>query len=108
MTTSTAPTTGWIGDRIVREQIRKYKPGDADFIDDREIESKIAANREPDPARIRAIIAKSLEIQTLEPDETAALLNVRDPDLWRRCAQRPRRSSAGCTTTGSSRSPRST
>ena len=82
MTTSTAPTTGWIGDRIVQEQIRKYKTGDADFIDDREIENKIAANRESDPARIRAIIAKSLEIQTLDPNETAALLHVRDPELW--------------------------
>ena len=82
MTTSTDAKTGWVTHRIVEDQIRKYRPDDTDFIDDREIENKIAANREPDPARIRAIIAKSLEIQTLEPDETAALLNVRDPELW--------------------------
>ncbi len=82
MTTSSDAKTGWVTHRIVEDQIRKYRPDDIDFINDREIEDKIAKNKEPDAGRIRAIIAKSLEIKTLEPDETAALLNVRDPELW--------------------------
>lgn len=32
--------------------------------------------------RIEDIIQKSMEIQTLEPDETACLLNIEDPEIW--------------------------
>ncbi|HUX52149.1 MAG TPA: radical SAM protein, partial [Spirochaetia bacterium] len=52
-----------------------------DFIDDELIERQIAENRNPDPQRIRDILQKSRAIQTLEPAETAALLNVEDPEL---------------------------
>lgn len=53
-----------------------------DFIPDAEIEERLWSNRDPDPQRIRDILAKSLAIETLEPDETAALLNVTDKDLF--------------------------
>jgi 2-iminoacetate synthase len=53
----------------------------ADFIDDREIEETLAAAR-PDQARVREILAKSLSKKRLEPEETAALLAVKEPELW--------------------------
>lgn len=40
-----------------------------------------AEHRDPDPKWIREIIQKSLEIERLEPEETAALLNVKDEEL---------------------------
>jgi len=52
-----------------------------DFIDDRRVEETLAAAR-PDPGRVREVLAKSLAKQRLEPKETAALLAVRDPELW--------------------------
>ncbi|OPZ27637.1 MAG: 2-iminoacetate synthase [Lentisphaerae bacterium ADurb.BinA184] len=66
---------------IRRDQISKYMTGDQDFIPDGEIERLLAANARPDSRRVRDIIAKSLAIQTLTPEETAVLLNVTDPQL---------------------------
>lgn len=66
---------------IKRQEIERYMENGEDFIPDREIESKLASKSEPDPQQVREIIAKSLEIETLTPDETAILLNVEDPQL---------------------------
>ncbi|MBN2466140.1 [FeFe] hydrogenase H-cluster radical SAM maturase HydG, partial [candidate division WOR-3 bacterium] len=52
-----------------------------DFIDDRKIEETLAAAR-PNQARVREILAKSLSKKRLEPEETAALLAIKDPELW--------------------------
>jgi 2-iminoacetate synthase len=52
-----------------------------DFIDDRRIEETLAAAR-PDAGRVREVLAKSLAKKRLEPDETAALLAIKDPELW--------------------------
>ncbi|MCD6311162.1 MAG: [FeFe] hydrogenase H-cluster radical SAM maturase HydG, partial [Elusimicrobia bacterium] len=52
-----------------------------DFIDDSLIRDLIEKNRNPEKKRIRQIIKKSLEIKRLEPEETAALLNVTDKEL---------------------------
>ena len=57
-------------------------PDVVDFIDDRRIEETLA-NARPDSARVREVLAKSLSKKRLEPGETAALLAVREPDLWR-------------------------
>jgi 2-iminoacetate synthase len=56
-------------------------PDVVDFIDDRRIEETLA-NARPDSARVREVLAKSLSKKRLEPGETAALLAVREPDLW--------------------------
>ncbi len=53
-----------------------------DFIDDEEIQGLLAAERAPDPQQIRTILHKSLAIETLTPAEAAALLSVRDGELW--------------------------
>ncbi len=72
----------WQAARIRPEQIAKYLTGGKCFIDAGQIESRLAKNLKPDQARVRDILQKSLAIQTLSPDETAALLNVEDAALW--------------------------
>ncbi|MFH1352873.1 MAG: [FeFe] hydrogenase H-cluster radical SAM maturase HydG [bacterium] len=74
------PVSDWIKDVIKEEEISKFA-GDGDFINDEEIETIIQKNRNPDSGKIRDIIQKSLAIERLEPEETAALLNVEDPGL---------------------------
>jgi 2-iminoacetate synthase len=52
------------------------------FIPDQDIFKHLEEQKAPDAIRIRDIINKSLDKQRLNPDETAALLNVTDPELW--------------------------
>ena len=80
----TVTASEWRKTKIKEEQINKYLNDDGtDFINDKLIESKIETNRNPDPLQVRDIIAKSLSVQTLSPDETAVLLNVKDPEIWK-------------------------
>ncbi|HWP97682.1 MAG TPA: [FeFe] hydrogenase H-cluster radical SAM maturase HydG [Syntrophomonadaceae bacterium] len=79
---SEAAAKGWINSVIKPEQNEKYKKNGKDFIDDALIQETLLANRNPDRTRIREIMAKSLELNRLDPDETAALLNCQDEDLW--------------------------
>ncbi|MDD3577446.1 MAG: [FeFe] hydrogenase H-cluster radical SAM maturase HydG, partial [Candidatus Cloacimonetes bacterium] len=51
------------------------------FIPNQEIERLLSEQQNAPASRIRDIIAKSLDKQRLNPDETAALINVKDPDL---------------------------
>jgi len=51
------------------------------FIPTEKIEELIKTQAHAPEARIREIIAKSLDKHRLEPDETAALLSVKDPEL---------------------------
>jgi 2-iminoacetate synthase len=70
-------------DTVIRpDEIERYRHDGKDFIDDELIEDLLARGKNPDAARIRAVIAKARAIETLAPAETAALLNVRDPALW--------------------------
>jgi len=55
------------------------RPG-IDFIDEGLFET-LLKKPAPEPSRIREILAKSLDRQWLDLDETATLLAVRDPDL---------------------------
>ncbi len=71
----------WIEERIKPEEITKYMTGENDFIPQEEIFRQLIVNKEPDKSRLRDILAKSLEIKSLEPDETAALIHVQDPEL---------------------------
>lgn len=52
-----------------------------DYINDEVIEKALAANRRPDPGKIREILAKAKELKGLTFDETAALMPVSDPEL---------------------------
>ena len=72
----------WIANRIKRDEITRYMDGDRCFIDDGAIEGALERGKNPDPGRVREILAKSLAIETLTVDEAACLLHVEDPDLW--------------------------
>jgi len=72
----------WMDSVIKPEQIEKYYNHGKDFIDEPFIQETLLKNQQPDQTRIREIIAKSLELQRLDFDETAALLNCTDEDLW--------------------------
>lgn len=52
-----------------------------DFIDDQRITSLLQEALNPDPQKIKDILAKSRSKERLEPVETAALLQVEDPGL---------------------------
>ncbi|MDD5723163.1 MAG: [FeFe] hydrogenase H-cluster radical SAM maturase HydG [Syntrophales bacterium] len=73
----------WIEGVVKKDEITRYLIDGKDFINDEKIWDRIIGNENPDPGRIRDIIRKSLTVETLDPDETAALLNVQDEDLWR-------------------------
>ena len=73
--------SSWIDKRIKRDEITRYLDNGKDFIFDKEIEEKLKNNLNPEPARIRDILSKSLSIQGLTADETAALLHVTDEKL---------------------------
>lgn len=76
-----ARTADWIKDRIKPEQVTRYLNEGRCFIDAAAIERALQANRKPDPQRVRDILAKSLAVETLTPDETACLIHVDDPEL---------------------------
>lgn len=66
---------------IIPSESDKYLDNGQDFINETKLEALLRDTR-PDPAAVRAIIAKSREINTLAPEEAAMLLNVTDPALW--------------------------
>ena len=72
----------WMANVIKPDEITRYLKDGKDFIDDEKIERQIADGAKPDRQKIKDIIAKSLSIERLEPEETAALLNLKDNDLW--------------------------
>ncbi|MCE5278498.1 MAG: [FeFe] hydrogenase H-cluster radical SAM maturase HydG [Planctomycetaceae bacterium] len=63
-------------------QTQKRQPGSnaRDFIDEAQFQTLLAA-APPEPARVREIVAKSLDKQALSIQETAVLLAARDEEL---------------------------
>jgi len=87
MTKVTTENSSWFKEKIRVDQIEKYLGADGkDFIPDDAIEEKLHNDNtlalSTDKVKVREIIAKSLAIQTLSPEDTAVLLNVKDPGLW--------------------------
>ncbi len=78
--------TAWIAGRIKQDQIDRYLDQGKDFIDDGEIWGKLEAAPEPDASVVRAILARSLAVQTLTPDELALLIRVQDPEMLKEMA----------------------
>ncbi|WP_026895845.1 [FeFe] hydrogenase H-cluster radical SAM maturase HydG [Clostridiisalibacter paucivorans] len=72
----------WAKQVVKQDEIDKYLINGKDFIDEETIFDKLDKNQNPDREEIRAILQKSLAIKRLDPDETAALLNVKDEELW--------------------------
>ena len=72
----------WAGRVIEEGQIQRYLERGRDFIDDDRIERLLRGNHDPEPQRVRDVLARSLALERLDPAQTAALLNVRNQDLW--------------------------
>ncbi|MGS0763583.1 [FeFe] hydrogenase H-cluster radical SAM maturase HydG [Syntrophomonas curvata] len=72
----------WVNNVIKPEENEKYLNKGRDFIDENFINETLLKKQQPDKSEIREIISKSLELQRLEPEETAALLNCTDEELW--------------------------
>ncbi|HHV16422.1 MAG TPA: [FeFe] hydrogenase H-cluster radical SAM maturase HydG [Gelria sp.] len=72
----------WVQNVIKPEEIEKYLDNGKDFIDENYINETLLKKQRPEKSEIREIMAKSLELQRLEPEETAALLNCNDEELW--------------------------
>ncbi|MEZ5359268.1 MAG: [FeFe] hydrogenase H-cluster radical SAM maturase HydG [Candidatus Zixiibacteriota bacterium] len=72
----------YTGHVIKQYEIDRYLRNGKDFIDDSAIEETLRKNSSPDRLEILDIIDKSLSLQRLELNETAALLNITDPELW--------------------------
>ncbi|MFH1360637.1 MAG: [FeFe] hydrogenase H-cluster radical SAM maturase HydG [Candidatus Omnitrophota bacterium] len=81
MTVEALRKAPWIQERIKPEEITKYLKDGQDFISDQRILETLKDNSRPDPQKVKDILAKSLDIQTLQLDEAACLLNVADPLL---------------------------
>ncbi|NTV29660.1 MAG: [FeFe] hydrogenase H-cluster radical SAM maturase HydG [Candidatus Omnitrophica bacterium] len=72
----------WQKERVKEDEITRYLDHGRDFIDDNALETLLArAPGEPEPARVREILAKSLSVKDLSLEEVALLINVRDPDI---------------------------
>ena len=74
--------SNWIKDRITTVERDRHLCDGRDFIDDEGISQRLATAT-PTLSFVRDILEKSLAIETLTLDETAALLNVKDPELRR-------------------------
>ncbi len=76
------PAAGpWAKNVIKQDEVDKYLIDGKDFIDDKLINKQIEENKNPGKSRIKDILAKSYDLQTLAPEETAALLDVTDPEI---------------------------
>ena len=73
----------WIDERVRHEQVEKYLDDGGDFIDAAGLDELMEGICEPDAERVRELIGKALEIESLNPAEAAVLLGVRDEELWR-------------------------
>ena len=72
----------WRQNKIKKDEYEKYLDEGKDFINEEEIVEKLQVEKNTDAKKVRDILQKSLAIQTLTPEETAALLNVEDEQLW--------------------------
>ncbi len=66
---------------IRQEEVDKYLDRGRDFIREEEINHYLENTRSPDRHELEDILKKALSIQTLSPQETVALMNVKDSDL---------------------------
>lgn len=81
MTTGCSSLSDWTKQRIREDEISRYVDGPEGFIPHAEIESRLRGARPPDWPALKGILAKSLAVRDLTPDEVAALIRVDDPDM---------------------------
>lgn len=71
----------WVQQVIKPAEIEKYLVNGKDFIDVQSIFGHLEKYKNPDKQQVRDILKKSFGIHLLSPEETAVLLNVKDPEL---------------------------
>lgn len=81
MTICTDEKDNWASRRVKQTEIDKYKIDGKDFIDEHEINNALEKNKQNDPEYIRGLLQRSLRIENLTLEETAALIAVEDPQL---------------------------
>lgn len=79
---NTAAVQDWIDQVIKPEQIHRYLNKGQSFINDGLIKETLIRKMNPEDSQVREVIAKSLELQRLEPHETAVLLNNENEEIW--------------------------
>lgn len=89
MSISTDVERKWIDSLIKQDEIDRYLNNGEDFIDEQLIWNQLDKQKNPSDSYIREIITKSLELERLDPVETAALLNCRNDELWEEIQQLP-------------------
>lgn len=72
----------WIDSVVKQDEIDRYLNNGRDFVDEELIWNQLKKQKNPSDSHIREIIAKSLELERLDPAETAALLNCGNDELW--------------------------
>jgi len=72
----------WAESVIKQDEISKYLIDGEDFIKEDEIKEKLKKNVNSSKEEVRRIINRSLNINRLNFDEVATLLNVQDEDMW--------------------------
>jgi len=87
MSIQTIDLQSWTKKRIKFRQIEKYLRKGKHFLDQAVIMRALAGARSPDKYALRDILQKSLHIQSLTLQETAALLQVVDPELLQEMRQ---------------------
>lgn len=71
----------WIKQRIVKEEIERYLVNGDDFIDHSRISGILLQKLKPSKNLVREIFSKSLQIETLTPEEVFLLMNLEDEEL---------------------------
>jgi len=82
MGTKTIDIRSWIEKRVLKDEITRFMDDEQGFIKEGRIEAELEKGKKPDREKIRDIMAKSYAIESLSLEETSALLNVTDPELW--------------------------
>lgn len=72
----------WQEQVIKQNEIDKYLINGKDFIDEEEINYQLTSNKKTEVTQIRDIIKKAVDIERLDPNEVASLLNVTDDGIW--------------------------
>ncbi len=75
-------TKKWIEETVRPEEDDPYIQGGKDFIDDGKLQLLLEKHKNPTRQEVRDILDKSLSLERLDLSETAALLSIRDRDLW--------------------------
>ncbi len=77
----------WIKNRIRSRGYETYMENGENFIDSGRIIRALETGEQAPPEQVEDILDKALAVETLTPEETAVLINLRDPELVRRMEQ---------------------